>query len=658
MIVTHQSLRFSSLAIFLALTAPAWAFDSLTVFGDSLSDTGNNGRWTWNSSQNPLYDEQLASHYGLTLTPSDAGGSNYAAGGATAVAALNATDNSAAQVAAYLSQNGGRADANGLYIHWIGGNDLAAAATQPALAQGLAVNSATSAAGQAASLLDAGAGLVVVPNVPDISATPTLLELVLTTGLGAAAAPAIQAAYASLNAAATPDLASRQQAIDRSLLAAASVVSGNSAVQQAIAAQLSAAYATAAQQASALTGLYNRTEEAALQQHGGNIALADINAVFRELLDDPLAFGLTNTAGMACPAGVAATDCTTSTSGFNTAQDYLFADHFHPGPQVHDIIARYITSIVSAPLQVTALNQGTLAMVNGSRSTLDSRYQQLRQNPAATGALGAFGGYSGGYQRYRDNGENGSGRGNANSLTVGVDYQLSDNLLVGGLIAGSLDNQRPDDRYRYDARGFQTALFSQLRLGQAWIAGDVHYLSADFANIQRDITLGQLTRTEKGETSGRLYGTRLTAGYDFAATDWLTTGPTLQYAWDYGHVRGYSEQGNSSTSMRFGDQNGHSQIGSAGWRIDARAGTINPWAQASWRHQFGDDVYRANGGLKSTALTFTRVSEKQDKDWAELSAGATMPISDRVSAFAAIAQTAGLSDGNQTRYNAGISVKF
>ncbi len=75
----------------LALTTPlsVYAFDSLTVFGDSLSDTGNNGRWTWDSGQNKLYDEQLADRYGLTLRPSSKGGSNYAAGGATATPKLN-----------------------------------------------------------------------------------------------------------------------------------------------------------------------------------------------------------------------------------------------------------------------------------------------------------------------------------------------------------------------------------------------------------------------------------------------------------------------------------------------------------------------------------------------------------------------------------------
>lgn len=77
--------------LLLALATPlsAWAFDSLTVFGDSLSDTGNNGRWTWDGGQNKLYDEQLAERYGLALSPSNKGGSNYAAGGATATPELN-----------------------------------------------------------------------------------------------------------------------------------------------------------------------------------------------------------------------------------------------------------------------------------------------------------------------------------------------------------------------------------------------------------------------------------------------------------------------------------------------------------------------------------------------------------------------------------------
>ncbi len=47
--------------------APAVAWDNLYIFGDSLSDTGNNGRYTFDSGRYPLYDEILASHYGVPV---------------------------------------------------------------------------------------------------------------------------------------------------------------------------------------------------------------------------------------------------------------------------------------------------------------------------------------------------------------------------------------------------------------------------------------------------------------------------------------------------------------------------------------------------------------------------------------------------------------
>lgn len=82
------------------------------------------------------------------------------------------------------------------------------------------------------------------------------------------------------------------------------------------------------------------------------------------------------------------------------------------------------------------------------------------------------------------------------------------------------------------------------------------------------------------------------------------------------------------------------------------------WAQINYRRQFGDDTYVANGGLKSTALTFSRDGKTQDKNWVDIAIGADFPLSATVSAFAGLAQTAGLSDGNQTRYNVGFSADF
>lgn len=658
---TLSTLRPAVLAVALAfcLAAPAQAYDQLYVFGDSLSDTGNNGRFTYDSRQHQLYDEALAQRIGAALLASDNGGYNYAAGGGVAIPALNPADNTQDQVQRYLARVNGQADSNGLYIHWIGGNDLAAAAMNPATASEVAYVSAAAAAAQVHTLLNAGAGTVIVPTVPNIGSTPLLMELLIQQALSPVQGAAVQAAYATLNSLAIPDNAARQQAIHQALSAAAAQGSANPQVQQLIAAQLIAAFDSLSAQAGQLTDFYNRSEERLLVQGGGNIVRVDVNQLFNEAIANPGQFGFTNTAGMACPAGVSAAVCDSSTPGFDASQSYLFADHLHPSPHAHQLIADYIQAVLDGPAQAVALNQATAAMARDSRATLDSRFQQLRSSHNPPGSLGVFGGYAG--QRYDYSGNLVADEGSAttHNLTVGVDYQLTDDWLIGALLAGSNDDQQPSSRYEYKARGVLFSAFSALSLfEQGWVNADVHYMTMNYDDIRRSMLLGSLTRTETGSTSGKQWGARVTGGYDFPLTSSLTTGPLAQFAWDYSNVSGYSEDGNDSTAMRFNDQTYRSQIAALGWRLDAQLGKVNPYAEVSYQHQFGDDVYRAGGGLKSTQTSFTRDSASQDKDWVNVTLGANMPLTEQVAAFTSVSQTGGLSSGEQFMYNVGISARF
>ncbi|CAB1206412.1 autotransporter outer membrane beta-barrel domain-containing protein [Serratia liquefaciens] len=648
-----------AVAILCSMTTPVLAYDQLYVFGDSLSDTGNNGRFTYDSNKHLLYDEVLAQRIGAALVASDDGGNNYAAGGGVAVPALNPADNTQDQVQSYLGQVNGRADGDGLYIHWIGGNDLAAAALNPTTAPGVAYNSAAAAAAQVHSLLNAGAGTVIVPTVPNIGSTPQLMELIIQQALTPVQNAAVQAAYATLNSLATPDNASRTEAIHRALTAAAAQGSAIPQVQQAIAAQLIAAYDSLSAQAAQLTDFYNQSEDHLLAQGGGNIVRVDVNKLFGEAIANPAQFGFTNTAGMACPPGVSSAVCRSTMPGFDSSQAYLFADHFHPSPQAHLLIADYIQAVLDGPAQVVALNQATAAMARDSRATLDSRFQQLRSGENPQGSLGVFGGYAGQHYDYSSNLAAGDGNATTHNLTVGVDYQLTDGWLIGALISGSNDDQQPSSRYDYKARGLLFSAFTALDLFEnGWVNADLHYATMNYDDIRRSMQLGALTRTETGSTDGKQWGARITAGYDFPVTSYLTTGPMAQFAWDYSNVSGYSEDGNDSTAMRFNDQTYHSQIGALGWRLDSKFGLFNPYAEVSYQHQFGDDVYRAGGGLKSTQTSFTRDSASQDKNWVDVTLGANMPLTDQVAAFATVSQTGGLSSGEQFMYNVGVSARF
>lgn len=645
-----------ALATVSALTTPlpAMAWDSLTVFGDSLSDTGNVGRFTYNSATNPLYDEILARQAGLTLQPSSQGGSNYAAGGAVAVPAINPQFNTQDQVARYLASTNGRADPNGLYIHWIGGNDLAAAVALPPLATTLIDNSAGAAASQVKALLNAGAGTVIVPTVPNVGATPALIEAILQPF----SAAAVSAAFQSLDAAATPNSAARQQAIQAAFNQAAGQLSGVPAVRDLIAQQLFAAWQQLSAQAAALTARYNQLEENALANTQGNIVRVDINGLFSEVIDNPAVYGLSNTAGMACPPGTSSVDCTSSTAGFSSQQNYLFADRLHPSPAVHAIIADYIQSILDAPAQVAVLTQAPLAMLHDMHNTLDGHLQQQRKQPTEAGQFTVFGGYAGQHARNKNDVFNDGDTDTAN-LSVGIGYQLSDNWQAGALLSTASQRQHPSDRYDYRLRGNMVALWSQLQLvDRLWLNADVHYADLDYDAIERRIKLGPATRTEQGSSGGKLMGLRVQTGWDLPLGEVITTGPVASYALDYVQADAYQERGDSSSAMRFSDQTRHSQIGAAGWRIDTQGLWINPWAQVSYNHQFGDTDSAVSAGLKSTRTTFRRTSAGQDKDWVDMAVGANVPLGEAVTAFAAVSTVVGDRDYRDVTWNLGLSARF
>lgn len=657
---THR-LAFGAvwMACYLCSTSPAMSWDQLYVFGDSLSDSGNNGRYTWDGSQHPLYDDILAAKINQSLRPSDRGGTNYAAGDAVAVPQLNPDDNTADQVNTYLGANGGKADANGLYVHWVGGNDLAAAALNPLAANEIVSNSAFAAASQVQALLAAGANTVIVPTVPDIGATPALLEAVIQIGLAPVADAALTAAFNSLNSQTTLNQSARDGAIRQALTAAAGQLTSVPPLQNIIASQLFEAWQTLSAQASALTNSYNQQEESLLAQQGGNIVRVDVNGLFSEVLSNPALYGLTNTAGMACPPGVSAAVCSSTMPGFSSEQAFLFADRLHPSPATHLLIGDYVQAVLDGPAQVVALNQATLAMSRDARATLDSRLQQQRHGDNPQGTFSFYGGYAGQHDQYTGNLAAGDGDATTHNLTLGVDYKLTDNWLVGALVSGSNDNQQPTPRYEYKMRGWLVSAYSELSFfDNGWVNTDAHYASANYDDIKRSMTLGPATRTENGETDGTQVGARITTGWDFPVASFLTTGPVVQYALDYSSVDGYQEEGESSTAMRFNDQNYHSQIGALGWRVDSQLGWLNPWAEVSYNHQFGDNVWRAGGGLKSTQTSFTRDSADQDSNWVDVTVGAHMPLGDSVAAFASVSQTGGLSSGEQFMYNLGVSARF
>jgi outer membrane lipase/esterase len=213
-------------------SAPASAgpYSSFVVFGDSLSDSGNNAAAglydpsqvvTGNTyvptnsylpgtySNGLVWASDFAAMIGLPLAPSLLGGTDFAFGGAT-----TGTPGSGpggfpfsllAQSSQYLAATGNHASPDGLYVIAGGGNDARAALAAiggGASIPGTILATATSFAANVGSIVDAlqaaGAQHIIVWDAPNLGVAPALLAAgPATAGLATTLSASMNAALAA-----------------------------------------------------------------------------------------------------------------------------------------------------------------------------------------------------------------------------------------------------------------------------------------------------------------------------------------------------------------------------------------------------------------------------------------------------------------------------
>jgi len=168
--VTAATVLVGLASILQPATARAAAYSEMVVFGDSLSDVGNNYQpppyWNGRYSNGPVWVEDLSQQLGLgPVTASTAGGLDYATGGAV-------TGDMIGQAQSFIGSKS--VDPKALYVVFGGANDLfniptgATAQQAAAIAQLAIANIATVISDLAAN----GATNFLVPDLPDLGLTP------------------------------------------------------------------------------------------------------------------------------------------------------------------------------------------------------------------------------------------------------------------------------------------------------------------------------------------------------------------------------------------------------------------------------------------------------------------------------------------------------
>ncbi len=604
-------------------TAATSPFSSDTVFGDSLSDGGNISilagsptlmRFTTNPGVTA--GEDVAAYYGLPLTPSLQGGSNYAYGGSgvntNAPGTPAGVPTITQQVTGYLA---GRPTitGDGVYTVFGGANDIFYNATQVAVGAFVTQHSAGLTPAQVSLLGAIAAGAEGVSGPESQAAamsniqTAAAGELTLIGNLQKAGARYVVV----LN---LPDIGRTPEAAAEEL-----TVPGTKA------------------SLTALSTAFNATLNAGLSTTRVGIIPVNTYALFNEILANPAEYGFVNSTVPACTTA-SSLNCTRATLVTPTAyQNYVFADGVHPTETTHALFAQVIESEIAAPQQLSLLAEEPLATLEAERNTVAG---QLLSD-ARERAIGVHVFASGGYiaQHFSAQGFTPSAHDDDGLFTVGVDDRVTPQASFGGELSGGVSSEELKGqlrRFRTDT--ISGSVFGEYDLGPAYVFGQGGLGVLHDADIQRVFALGPATRVENGSLDGQTYTASGSAGYWFGAPS-LRAGPFLGVAYERVHLDRYAEDGDDSTAMSFGEQNRESLIGEAGARLQGalpvRGMQLHPFVEVAYAYDGLARTRDVVAGLNTMNGAFAIPGYSPDRQWGEAQAGLDAALTPRLSAYAA-----------------------
>ena len=642
-------------------------FRNLVVFGDSLSDTGSFGRASvYMADGNPyvMYNSYLSlALAGKAITPERFGGANYAISGSVLrndpldpLSWVIPRDSLRNQVLRYLKKNGNTAHKDDVFVIWGGGNDVTGdiqyalmnpfvwgtILNGPQKGQPYLNDKATFPARLSQKLIDKGAeGPILVMNLPNpgyTSFTGVLLEATMDTGMITEGTPFNVFNLGGWLMKAQDDF------LRNPANRVGSLKDGNGLTYfrenniNAIHARypflprslVAFYFDTSFKAGSNVVQWFNNAQEQAMNKvHGGNIVQLDIDGLFRNVLNDPLSYGIDEILVPECSIGHVAPSCDSGDSFYhgNDGRRYMFTDWHHPSALMHRIIAEYAIATVNAPAYITGLSR---SLETGAKARQDYLLTELNRINAqiyeGNGNHYVFGGFSGSYSRQKRSLNNRAVV--YNGLNIGYAVRPTVGLDLGAMASLGISDMHPHHNLKYDQRDYGLSLFAQYTNGPWWINGIVSGVKTDFDSIKRSIPLGNKVQIEKGATSGKTWGSRVETGYEFSLGGTWLLAPLVAYTQNHYEVKGFEEEGDSITAMRFKKQARNQKYVTAGLRIsddcpDDSAklrGSIDLTANKSVD---GYDTKKmiAEGGLKRFSTNFYREANRMvraDRTWFEI----------------------------------------
>ena len=586
----RPSLVAGAIAMALCTGTASAQFSGTYIFGDSLSDAGQYGaRFTTNPGLTAsMY---VGETFGFTSTPSFTGGNDFAQGGARVNNPQGGLPpgtpdlSIAQQVTAFLpkvAQN-----PNALYQIQGGGNDLLVLGGQFLQGQ---ITQAQLQAGLAQAAID------LATQVVKLNAAGA--QFVVLQNLGDAG----KTPYAiSLN-------------------------------QQAAFSQLA--------------GLFNTTLNSAVAATGARVIQFNTFKFQNEIVANAAAYGFLNVTQQVCTTQ-SSLNCTPATLKTPTGNlTYFWADGVHPTTGTALILAQAISSMITGPEQVAALGDAPSGVERANWRAIDSRMMSGIDRPATTAnarKLQVWASYD--YANEDISGTGLSASGNINTVAVGGDVRLSDKLLAG--LAFTYSEYKSDfSNSGGDFKLTEPMMTAYVGFGDGpwYVGGTLGAGYLDVNNFNRNITLGTATRTESGSTTGWHTVVRVLGGYWFKQGEW-EHGPFAKLTWEKAAVHQFSEKGNDSTALTYGQQDKEALISSLGWQVTGNFNGWRPFGRATWEYDLKNDERQILVNPVGVAGSYIVPVAKPDSNYALFDLGVSKDFGN-VTGYLAGNASAGKSNGD------------
>ena len=574
-------------ALSCAADARAQEYGSVVVFGDSLSDSGNVAQvlglppgTVFTTNPDPVWAEIVEETFGAPGTHSFAGGSNYAVGGACVDPAATCNfpvPRIGDQIVLHLSRRpGGAADPAALYTVWGGANDIDTIldpnnGLQSVDPRTAVPQSARAMVDQIRRLREAGARHIVVFNLPDPGATP----------------------FATAAAQGNPQLPA------------------------------------------ALTGfaaLYNRHLEEGLRSLGTGLIPVNVFALFNEAIENPAAYGFTNTRGTACsPVGPDRNSLACGPAGSGSPSTYepganrthLFADLRHPGGAAQAMVASVVVSTLEAPVQVSLAGEAGVAAMSSHRRTMAN--ERVSESERPVGSWRVYSAAQIGRKSVDALPRLVEARADVRAVTLGASRRAADHLWWGAALSlGHHENGVEGADLKGDT--MVASVHGTWRRGGAHLNGALN-LGRSRVDIERSISLGPANRTERGSTTAGLFGADIDLGWTVSQTGSVRHGPALGISWLGQAVGRYREDGSSSTAMNFSGFDRDSLVLRASYRVtaatDIEGAVVRPYASIAFEREFEEDAILVTAGSNTMVGRFTASGFVPPRQWLSVDIGAS-----------------------------------